>query len=102
MKKNIITFLIFITLLLIILSKKVHAQSFSDYKSWVLQNEKDFIVKSRVTDTTMDIKEDSTYNCQIIESKSGWIFNVINNKGKSLPFNERDIIYFKKYFVRKD
>jgi hypothetical protein len=101
MKKNIITFLIFITLLLIILSKKAHAQSFSDYKSWVLQNETDFIVKSIITDTTMGIKKDSTYNCQIIESKSGWIFNVINNKGKSLPFNERDI-YFKKYFVIKD
>ena len=100
MKKTIILFLIFIVLSILIYSKKTHAQSFSDYKKWVTEN--DFTVKSRVTDTTMGIVEDSTYNCQILETKDGWVFNVINNKGKSLPFNERDLIYFKKYFVRKD
>lgn len=88
-------------LLLLSIPTSLSAQSFSDYKDWVL-NHPDFFVKSMVTDTLMSIHEDSTYPCHIFESKDGWIFNVTNEKGKSLPFKERDLIYFKKYFIRKD
>lgn len=90
-----------ILFILLTLPTSLIAQSFSDYKDWVLTHP-DFFVKSMVTDTIMGIKEDSTYTCHITKNSNDWIFSVTNEKGKSLPFKERDLIYFKKYFIRKD
>ena len=81
-----------ITLLLVLISFISSAQSFSDYKEYVLSNDC-FKVVSRITDTT--ICKNKKYYAQIVRPKileSGYLFVIIDDKGNDRYFPEMEFI----------
>ena len=85
MKKLILAVLMCVTM-------DVTAQSFSDYKYYVLDNDC-FTVVSRVSDST--ITKHKTYHAQIVRPKileSGYLFVIVDDKGKDRYIDEMDFI----------